>query len=58
MTTEKDPSVGMDYFRSEYRMNYLIAKLQKPLICWMDGVVMGGGCGIAMHAPFRIATEK
>jgi len=23
----------------------------------MDGIVMGGGAGISMHAPIRIATE-
>ena len=25
--------------------------------CW-DGIVMGGGVGISIHSPIRIATEK
>jgi 3-hydroxyisobutyryl-CoA hydrolase len=30
----------------------------KPiLIALMDGIVMGGGVGISVHAPVRIATE-
>jgi 3-hydroxyisobutyryl-CoA hydrolase len=30
----------------------------KPiLIALMDGIVMGGGVGISVHAPIRIATE-
>eukprot|EP00210_Caulerpa_lentillifera_P009697 g9252.t1 len=48
----------IDFFRREYQMNYQISKLKKPVVCLMDGIVMGGGCGVAMHTPFRIATEK
>ena len=48
----------IEFFNHEYRMNYAVAKFRKPLICLMDGIVMGGGCGIAMHASFRIATER
>ena len=24
----------------------------------LDGIVMGGGAGVSMHGPFRVATEK
>ncbi len=47
----------LDFFRTEYRMNHLLFTLQKPVTCIMDGVVMGGGAGLAMPSRFRVATE-
>ena len=42
------------YFAAEYRMNRLIAGFPKPLVALTDGVVMGGGIGIAGHCGFRL----
>jgi 3-hydroxyisobutyryl-CoA hydrolase len=47
-----------DYFALEYKLDHLIATLRKPYIAFMDGITMGGGVGLSVHAPFRIATEK
>lgn len=47
-----------DFFWHEYRMNYRIATYPKQLIAVMDGLVMGGGAGIGMNAPVRVATER
>jgi len=47
-----------DYFGLEYKLDHLIATYQKPLVAFMDGVTMGGGVGLSVHAPFRIATER
>jgi 3-hydroxyisobutyryl-CoA hydrolase len=47
-----------DYFGLEYKLDHLIATYNKPYVAVMDGVTMGGGVGLSIHAPFRIATER
>lgn len=46
------------YFAFEYTLDHLIATYKKPYIAFMDGFTMGGGVGLSIHAPFRIATER
>lgn len=46
------------FFHAEYRLNHLLFEYPKPVLAIMDGVVMGGGVGISLPAPFRIATER
>lgn len=57
MARNQDPKV-YDFFRSEYLLNDLIHHYPKPIISFVDGIVMGGGAGIAMHCAIRIVTEK
>ncbi len=52
------PSLAIDFFRSEYRLNYLISRYPKPYVALMDGIVMGGGIGISAHGSHRIVTER
>lgn len=47
-----------DYFALEYKLDHVIATYTKPYVAFMDGITMGGGVGLSVHAPFRIATEN
>ena len=46
------------FFHDEYRMNQAIAHYAKPYVALVDGISMGGGVGISVHAPYRVATER
>lgn len=47
----------LDFFHTEYRMNHLLFSFAKPTVCFMDGIVMGGGAGLAMPCRYRVATD-
>ncbi|KAF7190206.1 3-hydroxyisobutyryl-CoA hydrolase, mitochondrial [Pseudocercospora fuligena] len=47
-----------DYFALEYKLDHLISTYKKPYVAFLDGITMGGGVGLSLHAPFRIATEN
>lgn len=46
------------FWREEYSLNAKIAAFPKPYVVVMDGLVFGGGVGIACHGSHRIATER
>jgi enoyl-CoA hydratase len=46
------------FWSEEYALNARIARFSKPIVAIMDGIVMGGGIGLAGHASHRIATER
>ena len=45
------------FFSEEYALNVTIATYPKPYIALIDGICMGGGIGMSVHAPYRVATE-
>lgn len=46
-----------NFFAKEYRLDYLIHKYKKPIICLGKGIVMGGGIGLMTGASHRIVCE-
>lgn len=60
-TPTGDSALLEDFFTEEYALNHLIHFYPKPYIALMNGVVMGGGMGIAQAGEtcrLRIATER
>lgn len=53
-----DTAFQHDIFRIEYTMNRLINRYPKPYVALMDGVTMGGGCGVSVHGSHRVVTER
>jgi enoyl-CoA hydratase len=45
------------FFRGEYMVDLVIAEFGKPIIALCDGVVMGGGAGLAEHCSHIIMSE-
>jgi enoyl-CoA hydratase len=46
------------FFHDEYQLDHLLFAYRKPTIVFMDGLVMGGGSGVAMPCRYRLATER
>lgn len=44
------------FFEHEYRLDHLIHVYRKPVICFGNGVVMGGGLGLLAASSHRIVT--
>ncbi len=47
-----------EYFTAEYFVDYLIHVYPKPILCWGDGITMGGGLGLMNGASCRVVTER
>lgn len=57
MAGEGDASFPEDFFTREYTLDYTIHTYPKPIICWGNGIVMGGGMGLMNGCSHRIVTE-
>ncbi|KAM7477930.1 hypothetical protein LguiA_026143 [Lonicera macranthoides] len=49
---------GATFYRKQLTLDYLLGTYKKPVVALINGIVMGGGAGISMHAKFRVVTEK
>lgn len=47
-----------DFFWYEYILDHALAVMKPVQVAIYNGIVMGGGVGISIHAPIRIATES
>jgi enoyl-CoA hydratase len=54
----EDRALWENFFHDEYRMNQAIARAPKPWVALIDGITMGGGVGLSIHGPYRVATER
>lgn len=52
----RDRSEIARFFEMEYRLDHRIHTYPKPLLCWGQGVVMGGGMGLLAGASHRVVT--
>ena len=46
------------FYREEYGLNTLIKRYPKPYLALVDGIIMGGGVGVAVHGSHRICGER
>ncbi len=58
LRTSSSLQIAAEYFSHEYFVDYLIHVYPKPILCWADGITMGGGIGIMNGASCRIVTER
>jgi enoyl-CoA hydratase/carnithine racemase len=58
-TSEGDvPTKAHEFFTKEYCLDQTIHNYEKPVIIYADGIVMGGGLGVAVGGSHRIVTER
>jgi enoyl-CoA hydratase/carnithine racemase len=60
-TPQQGSALVEDFFTEEYALNHLVHCYPKPYVALMDGVVMGGGMGVAQAGPqsrVRIVTDR
>jgi len=52
------PDFMAQFFAQEYALDYQIHAYKKPIICWGDGIIMGGGLGLFAGAAIKIVTPR
>lgn len=48
---------AVTFFEEEYRLDHLLHRYPKPVICFGNGVVMGGGLGLLSASSHAVVTE-
>ncbi|ERJ11346.1 enoyl-CoA hydratase/isomerase family protein [Haloplasma contractile] len=55
---EGDTDYAANYLSKEYLMDYKVHTYHKPIVVYMNGLVMGGGAGLSNGCDYRIVNEK
>lgn len=55
---EGKSSILDSFFRHEFMLDYGLATMKPIQVAIWNGIVMGGGVGISIHAPYKIATDS
>ena len=53
-----DHDAQRTFWREEYQLDRRIKTYPKPIVALVDGIVMGGGVGLAINATHRVAGER
>ena len=53
-----DHDSQLTFWREEYQLDRRIKTYPKPIIALVNGIVMGGGVGLAMNATHAVASER
>ena len=56
--TGSGDDVHRDFFEVEYALDFRIHTYAKPIVAIIDGIVMGGGMGLAQGAALRLVGER
>ena len=56
-SAKNDDGAAARFWYDEYQLNAHIGGYPKPYVAVMDGIVMGGGVGVAAHGNVRVVTD-
>jgi enoyl-CoA hydratase/carnithine racemase len=54
----QNQTLHQDFFTEEYALDLTLHHYRKPVLALMDGLVMGGGMGLAQAVDLRVVTER
>ena len=53
-----DYAEQLAFWREEYQLNYRIKTYPKPYVALIEGIIMGGGAGVGIHARHAVAAHR
>ncbi|KAJ1565650.1 hypothetical protein HK096_000809 [Nowakowskiella sp. JEL0078] len=56
--SENFEKVTAQLLEKQYRLVHFISTMDTPVISMLDGLCVGGGLGLTLHTPIRIATQN